>query len=710
MNMQKDTEGHFFDLLRGIASLFSGLAHLLGALFGLTGDAINRSSERRKEQDGIRLLEASYDVTQLYARNAELSRAAGFPDLEGFLTHFYERLAVAVHEREIFEPVYPIRAALIGAVGSLYQEEGLGDVLPAPLTDDPVEQARYRDKLLQRISKTSNPDTLALIHRTLIDSITCFLKTLPPSTRETLDEQTNVEHFGMTIPLLDVLPHVGQSVEQLILPFYREDVSRLNVFDSLRAQLDANALKVSQIHKQQKLPSELDEREVAQLFLGDTVLHDIFQVSVPFGLPDEQRFSGHWIIAPPGRGKTTLLHSMFLDDIGRNASIIVMDSKGDLINPIKSMAEVADRLVLIEPDSLHPLALNPLDVPSENIPHTIALIEYILSGLLEAKFTNLQSALFRHVLPSMLQAFDHPTIETLKRVLADGLTKEEIGKLDDRLRAFFEDKVHGFNAKTYAETRSQIIWRLDFILTNDTMRAMFASPTTRLKLGEAMNSGKFILIDASKAKLGDDGSEFYQRFFLALILGAAQARSTLRSSEKLPVYVYLDECQWVRNDQKLATILDECRSQKIALILAHQRTDQITNPNVLSAMANCAIRFANSDDEAKFLAPKLRCDTEFLYSLPRGTFAAFVRDLTPRAIALKVPYRNIEDLPRMSAAQQAAIRQRMRDEYGFIASKLEPRAVRVEKPAEPPALILPVSKRPEPPSEDKAGPLASTDW
>ena len=36
---------------------------------------------------------------------------------------------------------------------------------------------------------------------------------------------------------------------------------------------------------------------------------------------------------------------------------------------------------------------------------------------------------------------------------------------------------------------------------------------------------------------------------------------------------------------------------KIALILAHQRVEQIKNPNVLSAISNCAIRFANTDDE-----------------------------------------------------------------------------------------------------------------
>lgn len=407
------------------------------------------------------------------------------------------------------------------------------------------------------------------------------------------------------------------------------------------------------------------KQEEEERLIEEQRQRDLYRSFGDVSLPDETRFSGMWCIAPPGRGKTTLLHTMFLDDIQKNASIIVMDSKGDLINPIKSMAAIADRLILIEPDSKHPLALNPLDVPAESIQHTIALIEYILSGLLEAKFTNLQSALFRHVLPAIMQAVHNPTLEDLKRVLANGLTPAETFKLDERLRRFFEDRASGFYSKTYAETRSQIIWRLDFILTNDTMRAMFDSPITRLKIADAMNSGKIILIDASKAILGDDGSEFYQRFFLALILAAAQQRSKLKPADKLPVYVYLDECQWVRNDQKLATILDECRSQKIALILAHQRTDQILNPNVLSAMSNCAIRFANSDDEAKFLAPKLRCEPEFLHSLPRGTFAAFVRDLTPHAVALKVPYTDIEALPRMSSEQQTAIRERMRAEYGF---------------------------------------------
>src|SRR6185437_16584980 len=111
-----------------------------------------------------------------------------------------------------------------------------------------------------------------------------------------------------------------------------------------------------------------------------------------------------------------------------------------------------------------------------------------------------------------------------------------------------------------------------------------------------------------------------------------------RPEQKRPVYFYIDECQNViARDERISTILDECRSQKVALILAHQRTEQIKSADVLSALSNCAVRYANSDDEAKYLAPRLRTSQAFLESLPRGKFAVFVRYMTSQAIAISVP-------------------------------------------------------------------------
>jgi TraM recognition site of TraD and TraG len=376
-----------------------------------------------------------------------------------------------------------------------------------------------------------------------------------------------------------------------------------------------------------------------------------------------------------------------------------MDSKGDLINPIKNLQCIADRLLLIEPDEAFPLALNPLDIPKSHVAHTISLIEYIMSALLEAKFTSLQSTLFRNVIPAIIETIPDATLETFKTVITHGFKpyQEYFSKLDRRTQAFFLDKENGFHSKTYVDTRNQIVWRLDYLMTNPVMRAMFAASKTRLDLGKEMDAGKIIIINNSKALLTEEGAEFFGRFFIALILAAAQQRATKKPSQKLPCYVYIDECHNViARDPKIPTILDECRSQKIALILAHQRTAQLTAP-VLDAVSNCAIRMANSDDEAKYLADKLRTTTDFIRSLPRGTFAAFVRDLTRTALALNVPFVDMNDLPKMSAQQQAGIRARTRTEFGHAPVPDEsPASLAEHYPA------LHRSKEPKPASESAA--------
>jgi hypothetical protein len=377
-----------------------------------------------------------------------------------------------------------------------------------------------------------------------------------------------------------------------------------------------------------------------------------------FSIPDETRFSGHWVIAPPGRGKTTLLHALIVDDLEKDAAIVLMDSKGDLIEPIKNLACIKDRLLLIEPHPDAAFALNPLDVSHTNVTQAVGLIEYIMAGLLDAKFTALQSTLFRNVVPAIIEAVPNPTLETFKQVMTNGLSN--LSNLNPHARQFFENRQTGFHSKTYESTRKEVVWRLDYLLTNPVLRSMFSATHTRLDLGQEMDAGKVIIINNSKAILGDEGAEFFGRFFIALIARAAQQRTGKSANQKKPCYVYIDECQSViSKDARIPVLLDECRSQRIALILAHQRTAQLTAP-VLDAVANCAIRMANSDDEAKYLSTKLRMDAETLQSLPRGTFGTFIRDLTPVGVQLTISKVDLDALPKMTAEDLQSVRERMR--------------------------------------------------
>lgn len=529
----------------------------------------------------------------------------------------------------------------------------------------------------------------------LIEFACSVVQRLPPA-----------EPTRISIPLYAAIPNFAQLVEDVIHAFLRTKHFEANIFVALNERLYENLCSISGVSPQQELQKPLIYPTAAAMaperlldsYFCNTPLHALFSAPHPFTLPEETRYSGHWIIAPPGRGKTTLLHAMVLDDLATDASVILMDSKGDLIEPFRNLKAIADRLIIVDADPENPIAINPLDIPKQDVSLAVSHLEYVFSSLLESKMTPLQTVLFRSILRALITAFPNPTLETFRDILTNGIEGYAgyVRKLPQDLQDFFFKE---FNTKVYADRRKEITWRLRLLLENDTMRAMMLALRTRFNIAEAMDAGKVIIINNSKARLGDQGAEFFGRFFIAQVLAAAQQRSGRNVAQKKPVYFYIDECQNViSKDERIPTILDECRSQKVALILAHQRTEQITSQNVLSALSNCAIRFANSDDEARFLSSKLRCAPELLQNLKRGQFAAFVRDLTPSAIVLDVPRVDFSDFEQLTPEESAALAAKMREHYGVPPSAPSPpRSEQPPVPEEP-------TKRTTPPEPDQGAP------
>jgi hypothetical protein len=206
-----------------------------------------------------------------------------------------------------------------------------------------------------------------------------------------------------------------------------------------------------------------------------------------------------------------------------------------------------------------------------------------------------------------------------------------------------------YDREAYRTRRNEVLSRLDLLLTSDPIRKMMLVPKSNFNIAEAMDVGKIIIINNSTTLLGEYGSEFIGRYFVSQIWAAATARSDRKQQDKKPCYFYIDEAHRViRRDEKVAQIIDECRSQKLALIIAHQRCDQVES-NVLSALSNCALRYANTDTDARMVAPLLRTTSQFIDALRVGQFAVFVRDLTLRAIALTVTPANTQGLLRIKS-------------------------------------------------------------
>jgi hypothetical protein len=121
-----------------------------------------------------------------------------------------------------------------------------------------------------------------------------------------------------------------------------------------------------------KWPTEMTDKspsELVALHVGRTPFSDFFATRLPFTVPQQYRFEHTHVVGGSGHGKTQLLQTLILQDMQRltqgKASVIVIDSQGDMIRKIQGMqttGEISDRVVIIDPtDIAAPPALNLFD-------------------------------------------------------------------------------------------------------------------------------------------------------------------------------------------------------------------------------------------------------------------------------------------------------------------------------------------------------------
>jgi hypothetical protein len=200
------------------------------------------------------------------------------------------------------------------------------------------------------------------------------------------------------------------------------------------------------------------------------------------------------------------LQQMILKDLNKlvegQGSIIVIDSQGDLLRNIVSLAamtRLSERLVLIDPTDIdNPPALNLFDFGLERLTRysrlerekllngAIALYEYLFGALLGAELTQKQGVIFRY-LARLLMTVPGATIRTLMGFMEDPqTTRPYLSRLDPTSQHFFQTQ---FFSKAFDNTRQQILTRLWGVLSNAVLERMFSNDRNKLDLFDAMNRG-----------------------------------------------------------------------------------------------------------------------------------------------------------------------------------------------------------------------------
>jgi hypothetical protein len=552
------------------------------------------------------------------------------------------------------------------------------------------EQVDLRRFLRAKEHFLSNSDrVLEILVLTLGNLFGGILNELPP-----IEDAEDSD--SLKIPLLALLPNIGDIVERITGTVLNEAVINVGLFRELQDRLYDNACRASGIdpYSDSKRSiitagdSDLPPEELVDAYLSGTPFKDLLLITVPFTIPQEARFEHQWIVAGTGHGKTQTLQTLICRDLQAvadgAASIVVLDSQGDLIKNVAGLKVFAQgqpldgKLVLIDPTDIeYPVQLNLFSLGTERLDSyskldrerllnsVIELYDFVLAALLGAEMTSKQDIIFRFVTRALLQ-IDNATVHTLLELMEPGgdqKYQEQIGRLHGTARSFFANE---YNSPQFRDTRRQVVRRLYGILENQTFERMFSHPKNKLDIFKEMNSGKVILINAAKDLLKQNGTEVFGRFFIALIAQAAAERATLKPSQRLPTFVYIDECQdYIASDSNFSGILEQARKQKVGLVVAHQYLTQLSQGVLDSLHANTSIKFAGgvSDRDAHALARNMRTKPEFLESQAKGSFAAFVRNVTPRAVSLRIPFGQLENHERMTPAEAANVRDRMRAQY-----------------------------------------------
>lgn len=563
----------------------------------------------------------------------------------------------------------------------------------------PLMVAQFIEDVSHRVRVMTDEDTLGTVIRVVEDLLVIVLDALPAS----LLPEAHVQGTTVDAELLDLTSRPHVMMTNLMAHILANDaLQERGLFAELSRQLYRNLLDASGVavdpetplmeHELKKpvLPRDRARElpvEVAERYFRRTPLADLLTARVAFAIPEAVRFSHVHIVAGTGHGKTQALQHLIAADLTRPSRVVpamvLIDSQGEMIENIARLrifdptlpGSLADRLLIVDPsDVAFAPALNLFDVQSSRAggysqkhreevqAGVIEIYDYIFAGLLGAELSQKQSVVFRFLAELML-SIPGATIHTLRQALEDANPDmTAVARLPPTSRAYFEKQ---FFSTSYKATREQILRRLYGFLQNPSFERMFAHKVNRLDLFDVLNGGGIVLVDTAKGFLKSEASSMFGRYIIALTLKAAYERAAIDRSQRQPTFLWIDEASEYFDD-KIESILAQARKYNLGLVLAHQGLRQLNATLQASLMSNAAIRLAGgvSAADARALAPEMHTTPDFLIEMTKRKdatqFAAYVKNMTPRAIRLTVPFGTVEGMDRMSDESFAMLREASR--------------------------------------------------
>ena len=330
----------------------------------------------------------------------------------------------------------------------------------------------------------------------------------------------------------------------------------------------------------------------------------------PLALSQESWRRHLYAIGSTGTGKSTLLFNLAREDLENDRAFALIDPHGDLSQAIADAAPLRRNDILyFDPSDLsHPTGFNIL----ESVPKDMrALVAAQVTAAFKAIWADSWGPRLEYILTNAVRLLldgRATTLLGLPRLLTDHSYRHTLLDrcTDPVVKAFWRNEFESWSERFRQEAVAPLQNKIGALLSPPAIRNIIGQAQSTLDIPHLMNSGKVLIVNLSKGKLGEAPSHLLGALLVSAFAQAAEARAGIAENDRRDFTLYVDEFQNFATES-FATILSEARKWRLSLVLAHQILGQVP-PSLRQAVlgnAGTIVSFRIGAEDAPLIAGEL---------------------------------------------------------------------------------------------------------
>jgi hypothetical protein len=195
----------------------------------------------------------------------------------------------------------------------------------------------------------------------------------------------------------------------------------------------------------------------------------------------------------------------------------------------------------------------------------------------------------------------------INKILSDKHYRKHIlDQVDDPVvKSFWTEEFTKYNDKYASEAVAPIQNKVGQFISNPLVRNIIGQEQSTIDFRKAMDEKKIVIINLSKGLIGPENMRLLGGMLVTKIYLAAMSRANMSEGEmkRMPAcYMYVDEFQNFANES-FAEILSESRKYKLALTVANQYIEQMTDEVKAAVFGNIGtlVSFRVGAPDAEYL-------------------------------------------------------------------------------------------------------------